>query len=111
MRQFGLIGFPLSHSFSENYFKEKFEHENISDAVYNIFPLASMEDFVDLCNEYSFSGLNVTIPYKEKVIAFLDELKEDALEAGAVNTIKFSNGRKEGYNTMSMDLNTALSRC
>ncbi|MBK6276450.1 MAG: shikimate dehydrogenase [Saprospirales bacterium] len=100
MKQFGLIGYPLSHSFSKGYFAEKFAKENIVDCKYDVFPLEKIEDFVELCNDKkNLIGLNVTIPYKEKIIPFLDELDETAANIGAVNTIKFSNGKEIGYNS------------
>ena len=100
MKQYGLIGYPLSHSFSKGYFAEKFAKENIVDCKYDVFPLEKIEDFVELCNDKkNLIGLNVTIPYKEKTIPFLDELDETAANIGAVNTIKFSNGKKIGYNS------------
>jgi shikimate dehydrogenase len=100
MKQFGLIGYPLSHSFSKGYFAAKFAKENIVDCKYDIFPLEKIGDFVGLCNTHkNLVGLNVTIPYKEKIIPFLDELDETAANIGAVNTIKFNNGKKIGYNS------------
>ncbi len=88
MRGFGLIGFPLTHSFSEKYFAEKFLRENISDASYKLFPIDSIHKLAELISSYpDLTGLNVTIPYKEKVIPFLDELDETAKAVGAVNTI------------------------
>ena len=100
MRHFGLIGYPLSHSFSQKYFRDKFHNESITDAVYTVFPLEKIEDFVGLCErEKDLAGLNVTIPYKEKIIPYLDELNEEAADAGAVNTIKFTDGKMTGYNT------------
>ncbi len=94
----GLIGYPLSHSFSPTYFAEKFKELNIQDSEY----LAYSIDEIDKINEIfnlGVTGLNVTIPYKEQVIAFLDELSAEAAEIGAVNTIKVENSRKVGYNT------------
>lgn len=105
MKRFGLIGYPLSHSFSAGYFAKKFEKEGINDAVYENFSIDSIDQFPGLLKHYQdFEGLNVTIPYKEKVIPFLDEVNEAAREIGAVNTVKFvkNNGNKpwlEGYNT------------
>lgn len=99
MRTFGLIGFPLSHSFSVRYFEEKFSKENIRDAQYLNFPIESIEDFPALIKEQNLSGLNVTIPYKQQVIEYLDELDSIAEEIGAVNLIKFENGKRKGYNT------------
>ncbi len=88
MRGFGLIGFPLTHSFSEKYFAEKFLRENISDVSYNLFPIDSIDKFPELISANpNLAGLNVTIPYKEIVIPFLDELDETAKAVGAVNTI------------------------
>ena len=100
MKQFGLIGYPLSHSFSKGYFAEKFAKENINDSKYDTFPLAKIEDFIPLCEAYpSLVGLNVTIPYKEQIIPYLDSLDVEAKAIGAVNTIKFHNGQKIGYNS------------
>ena len=100
MQQFGLIGYPLSHSFSKGYFAGKFQKENITDCQYDIFPLEKIEDFVELCKRHNnLGGLNVTIPYKQAIIPFLDELNEEAKAIGAVNTIKFTNGKKIGYNS------------
>ncbi len=97
MRIYGLIGYPLNHSFSPGYFRRKFEKEGIDDASYSLFPLRSVEEFTTL--DGNMRGLNVTIPYKESIIPFLDELTEEAKEIGAVNTILFQNGRTTGYNT------------
>src|ERR1035437_10279356 len=94
MQQFGLIGFPLGHSFSKKFFTEKFECENI-DARYDLYELADISDFEALKNKQELCGLNVTIPYKEKVIPFLDELDDTAAEIGAVNVIKFIRGDGE----------------
>ena len=102
--QLGLIGKTLSHSFSKSYFENKFEEEKLANHSYELFELNSIEEFPELLkNNPNLVGLNVTIPYKESVIPFLDELDETAKEIGAVNTIKIS--RKEGktilkgYNT------------
>jgi len=99
MRQFGLIGYPLSHTFSKNYFGKKFSDENIIDTAYDIYELKSIDDFCELIKSKNPSGLNVTIPYKEQVIPFLDELNKVAAEIGAVNTIRFENGKSIGFNT------------
>lgn len=102
MKQYGLIGFPLGHSFSKKYFTEKFEREGI-DAQYDLFELKTIEEFKTLIQNSHLSGLNVTIPYKEQVISYLDELDETAAEIGAVNTIRFVsvNGKTvlKGYNS------------
>jgi shikimate dehydrogenase len=81
------------------YFEEKFSKENIRDAQYLNFPIESIEDFPALIKEQNLSGLNVTIPYKQQVIEYLDELDSIAEEIGAVNLVKFENGKRKGYNT------------
>ncbi|MDR0873421.1 MAG: shikimate dehydrogenase [Prevotellaceae bacterium] len=88
MKHYGLIGYPLGHSFSQKFFTEKFAQENI-DADYQLFPIEQIDLFPTLLAENpNLCGLNVTIPYKEKIIPFLDELDETAREIGAVNVIK-----------------------
>jgi shikimate dehydrogenase len=100
MKNFGLIGYPLSHSFSKKYFAEKFEKEGITDCFYDAFPIPNVQDFLQLFKEKSnLIGLNVTIPYKEQVIPFLDELDAGAAAVGAVNTIKNQGGKLIGFNT------------
>jgi shikimate dehydrogenase len=100
MKNFGLIGYPLSHSFSKKYFTEKFKKENITNCHYNLFPIPKVEDFLQLFTPKSnLLGLNVTIPYKEQIIPFLDELHESAAAVGAVNTIKNQGGKLIGFNT------------
>lgn len=100
MRQFGLLGYPLTHSFSENYFNDKFLKEQIADASYKSFPLENLEYFPGLCvYEKNLSGLNVTIPYKQEILPYLDTIDPEAERIGAVNTIKFTQGKKIGYNT------------
>ncbi len=99
-KTYGLIGYPLGHSFSPSFFTKKFEEESISNSVYKAFPLESIKDFTELLKqEKNLSGLNVTIPYKESIIPYLDELSDIAKEIGAVNTIIFKNGKLIGDNT------------
>ncbi len=104
MKQLGLIGYPLSHSFSKKYFEDKFQHLALTDYSYEVFPLEKIEELTVLLNQRAqLIGLNVTIPYKEQVIPFLDQLDETAKAVGAVNCIKIEtlNGVKKliGYNT------------
>jgi len=100
MRKFGLIGKKLGHSFSKKYFTDKFAHEGITDASYELFELPEIAAVKELLRqEPELVGLNVTIPYKEVVIPLLDELDEAAAGIGAVNTIRISQGRTKGYNT------------
>jgi len=104
MITYGLIGNPLSHSWSARWFSEKFRDEKIKDRVYRDFPLSSLEDFPALIRDHpDLVGLNVTIPYKEKIIPFLDETDVIAAKIGAVNTIQIfrKNGivQLKGFNT------------
>jgi len=99
MKTLGLIGFPLSHSFSKKYFTEKFKKENIAGWQYELFPLETIGELPDLlAKKPSIAGLNVTIPYKEAVIPYLDEV-DDSAAFGAVNTIKIESGKLRGFNT------------
>lgn len=111
MKQFGLIGFPLGHSFSKRFFTEKFEREAI-DARYDLYELADISLFENLIQSTLLHGLNVTIPYKEKVIPFLDELDETASQIGAVNVIKFTRNENKltlkGYNSDAIGFKNSL---
>lgn len=98
--QFGLIGKTLSHSFSKSYFEKKFRDLGLSGYSYVNFEIPSVSDFPKILPEHSgLAGLNVTIPYKETIIPFLDDLSQEAKEIGAVNCVKIQNGKKTGYNT------------
>lgn len=100
MKKLGLIGYPLGHSFSAHYFSEKFAREGITDFSYHNFPLAHISEFPGLLEaEPRLVGLNVTIPHKQAVIPYLDELDEHAEQVGAVNTIQFVGNKTIGYNT------------
>ncbi len=104
MRKFGLIGYPLGHSFSKTYFTEKFKNEKIKDCQYLNFPIESISKLPVLISENKeLAGLNVTIPYKEAVMQYLDHIDKTAEIIGAVNTIKIirlhEHIRLEGYNT------------
>ncbi len=100
MAKYGLIGKELSHSFSKTFFTYKFEQENRTDSYHN-FKLEDIREFPELIRKTEgLKGLNVTIPYKEKIIPFLDKLDKEAKNIGAVNTIKFrKDGKLIGYNT------------
>jgi shikimate dehydrogenase len=101
MRTYGLIGFPLGHSFSKSYFAKKFREENIRDASYESFELKNIEEFPQLLKSYpDLKGLNVTIPYKEQIIKFLTDLDNSATRVGAVNVIRFvGEDQLIGYNS------------
>lgn len=103
MDKYGLIGYPLGHSFSISYFNEKFMNEGI-DAVYENYEIPTIEQLPEVLDTNpELRGLNVTIPYKEKVISYLDSLSPEASEIGAVNVIKIEHkGKKtvlKGYNS------------
>ena len=99
MRRFGLIGYPLGHSFSKKYFTEKFKKQAI-DAEYELYPLEDIEELSSLLKQNKkIEGLNVTIPYKQLVLNYLDEVEDKAAQIGAVNTIKIKSGKLKGYNT------------
>lgn len=101
MRKFGLIGKNIDYSFSKAFFSAKFKAENIKDATYINFDIENVTDFPSILNNNSdLKGLNVTIPYKELIIPYLDKLDKRARKIGAVNTIKFTKkGYLKGYNT------------
>jgi shikimate dehydrogenase len=105
-KTYGLIGYPLTHSFSKKYFTEKFEKENIQNCSYNLYSLSNIQLLPQLLKDNpGISGLNVTIPYKESVIPLLNELDPVAKAVGAVNCIKIQKDPKDlspkliGYNT------------
>lgn len=100
MRQFGLIGYPLSHSFSKKYFTQKFAEEGIHNCSYELYPIASINEFSALLRDVKgLEGINVTIPYKEAVLPFLHEQSAAVKEIGACNCIKIIDGQLVGYNT------------
>jgi shikimate dehydrogenase len=99
---FGLIGATVSHSFSKAYFDEKFFREGLRDFHYELFPLTNIEEIESLLkNTRGLSGLNVTIPYKEQVFKYLDEVDGFAKKIGAVNVIRIKDGKLQGFNTDS----------
>ena len=99
MKIYGLIGHPLKHSFSAQMFNGMFQHEQL-DCRYRNFDLKSLDELKPLIESLpELSGFNVTVPYKEAIIPFLDEIDPLAKDVGAVNTVKISEGRLIGYNT------------
>lgn len=101
MKKFGLIGYPLSHSFSKRYFSGKFEREGIQGCQYELYPLPEIGDFPSLWEDAELLGVNVTIPHKQAVIPFLDRLDaQSAGRIGAVNVVKReADGSLVGYNS------------
>jgi len=114
MRNFGIIGFPLGHSFSEKYFNDKFSREKISDCNFKPYPLKSIEEFSSLIKETKFDGLSVTVPYKQAIIPYLDKMDAQAKVVGAVNCIKFDYSSKKpvltGFNTDVFGFENLLQR-
>lgn len=98
MRRFGLIGYPLSHSFSPGYFAEKFKREGIIDCEYKAYPLSRIYELDGLIKD-DLIGLNVTIPYKEQVIPYMSTVSEAVQQLGAVNTIVHKDGKLHGFNS------------
>ncbi|SKC89386.1 shikimate dehydrogenase family protein [Ohtaekwangia koreensis] len=99
---FGLIGGTVSHSFSKSYFDEKFFREGLRDYRYELFPLGNITEIEALLKDTKgLTGLNVTIPYKEQIMKYLDEVDGFAKKIGAVNVIKIKDGKLKGFNTDS----------
>ena len=98
-KEFGLLGKNISYSFSKKYFEEKFKKLFLQNHSYNFFDISEIENVNSVFENQNLAGINVTIPYKQAVIPFLDELSDEAKEIGAVNCISFQNGKKTGYNT------------
>ena len=99
MKTYGLIGRNLSHSFSYKYFQKKFYKKQLSDCQYLNFEIEDISSLRELVRENNIKGLNITIPFKEKAIPFLDKLSKDAAEIGAVNTIEIKGEKLIGHNT------------
>lgn len=100
MRRFGLIGFPLTHSFSKKFFSEKFQRENIRDCEYENYPIGNIHQLQNLFKHVqNLVGINVTIPYKKEVIPFLTHVTPLVQEIGACNCIYLKEGERIGYNT------------
>jgi shikimate dehydrogenase len=100
MPLYGLIGYPLSHSFSKKYFTEKFEKDNLADCRYDNFPIESIEKLETILKQnLDLRGLNVTIPYKELVIPYLHQASDVVRKIGACNCIKIKAGKLYGFNT------------
>jgi shikimate dehydrogenase len=100
MKLYGLIGYPLGHSFSKKYFEEKFVKENLQDCSFELFPIEEIETFTDIiATQKKLQGLAVTIPHKQAVMPLLTQMSDEAKAVGAVNCIKIIEGKTIGYNT------------
>lgn len=110
MRKFGLIGYPLTHSFSKKYFSAKFEKESIWDCEFDLYEIPQIGDFEQVLEENpELEGMSVTIPYKQEVIPFLDELDPACAEIGAVNCIRIRDGKRKGFNTDYIGFKNSLT--
>ncbi|WP_313215063.1 shikimate dehydrogenase [Soonwooa sp.] len=107
-KQFGLLGKNISYSFSKKYFEEKFKKLFLQNHSYNFFDVQDLNKISDLFNTSTLRGFNVTIPYKEAIIPFLDELSEEAEKIGAVNCVKIIDGKKIGFNTDAFGFEKSL---
>ena len=111
MIKYGLIGHPLTHSFSKKYFTEKFERESIADHEYELYPIQEISALPSLLSSVpELRGLNITIPYKEQVIPYLDEQSAVVKEIQACNCIRIHKGRLIGYNTDVIGFEKTLER-
>jgi len=109
-KQYGLLGKNISYSFSRGYFSEKFTQLQLHNHSYENFDLEDISELKTVLSKNNIAGLNVTIPYKEAVIPYLDDLDETAKEIGAVNTIKFTKKGLKGYNTDAYGFQQAISK-
>ena len=111
MKVFGLIGYPLGHSFSKDYFTKKFSQEKITDSIYKNFEMASLDTFTKtIKEEKNLVGLNVTIPHKENIIEYLDEVDSVAYEIGSVNVIKVTDNKLIGFNSDYLGFKISLEK-
>ena len=99
MRRFGLIGYPLTHSFSQKYFTEKFAQLGLGDCVYENFSVKEIGELNNILENSDLSGLNITIPYKKQVLDFLTDASDVVTKIGACNCINIKDGKLTGYNT------------
>ena len=99
MRRYGLIGYPLTHSFSQKFFTEKFEKEGITDCTYSNFSIVGVEELPGILADPELCGLNVTIPYKRAVLDYLHSKSEVVAAIGACNCVRIEGGRLTGHNT------------
>lgn len=98
-KEFGLLGKNISYSFSKKYFEEKFRKLFLKNHSYHFFDIAEIESLTTITENKNLVGMNVTIPYKQAIIPYLDELSDEASSIGAVNCVSFRDGKKTGYNT------------
>ena len=111
IKQFGLIGFPLSHSFSKKYFADKFQREGIVDAAYELFEIENISLVESIFSLPNLKGFNVTIPYKHDIMEYMDDFDHSAKKVGAVNVVKIhESGKRIGYNSDYYGFRTSLEK-
>ena len=110
MEKFGLVGYPLGHSYSKKFFTEKFEKLGLTKHKYDLYEMEYLKDFPALWNNKELHGVNVTVPHKENVIRFLDHLDSSAQKVGAVNVVKREFGKLKGYNTDYLSFKETLQK-
>lgn len=104
----GILGKNISYSFSQSYFTEKFKKLGLTDYSYSVFDIADKNDIVSLFNIPGLKGFNVTIPYKQDIMSFLDEISPETEKIGAVNTVKIADGKRTGFNTDALGFKNSL---
>ena len=109
MRNFGLIGEKLNHSFSKEYFTKKFKNLKLNDYSYKNFEINNLSNIKRIIIEHKISGLNITIPFKEQIIPYLDKITKEGNEIKAINTIKIENDKLIGYNTDILGFEKSIS--
>lgn len=109
MKKFGLIGYPVGHSYSQEYFRKKFKKLGLKDHTYDLFEMEFLNEFPAMWLKYAgLQGVNVTVPHKEKVIQYLDKLDTSSIKVGAANVIHRRGGKLIGYNTDYMAFRESL---
>lgn len=109
MRLFGLLGYPLTHSFSQKYFTEKFLNFGLQDAAYENFSIPDIQELTNILeSKKELEGFNITIPYKKSVIDFLDEQSDPVKKMGACNCVKIMDGKLKGFNTDTVGFQQSL---
>ncbi|QNL22043.1 shikimate dehydrogenase [Hyphobacterium sp. CCMP332] len=110
MRRFGLIGYPIKHSFSKSFFNRKFKSEGISDCTYENFETKKISDLYSIIEKYHLTGMNVTIPFKTEVLKYCDILSEEVKLTGAANTLKITKNKIKAFNTDWLGFTKSLEK-
>jgi len=110
MRLFGLVGYPLSHSFSKKYFDEKFVQQGITNCSFENFSIENISLLQNILDDTNLNGLAITIPYKKAVLHFLDESSDAVKQMGACNCIKIKDGKRYGFNTDVIGFEKSFSK-